>query len=159
MPRPFDFLYGEGQALAYIIEAVEKDLGLEETITAITTGGLSVSAEKITNVYNYLQNVVRPADEYVKYLQQFATPNLVRIPVAVTKLLRNFTYKGAAQGINSATGEIITKKMSISTNTLLTKQQAADIMSQYATGGDKSGGFESAAVTVTSIQQNPAGLV
>jgi len=159
MANPFGFLYGEGQALAYIIEAVGKGLGLEETISAISSGGLSIASSKVEQVYNYLQNVVRPADEYIKYLQQFNYPNITRIPVAATKLLRNFSYQGQVQGISKLTGEIETRYMSLSTNALLTKQQAADIMGERAEGETGSGGLESAAVDITGIRQNPGGLV
>ena len=155
----FDFLYGEGEALPYIIKGVANGLGLEEITTAIETGGLSIAHAKIGQVFNYLNTVIRPADEYIKFLQQFNYPNLARIPLSVTKLLRNFSYQGEMQGIDVSTGEIVTRNISISTNTLLTKQQAGDIMGQYATADTKSGGLGSAAIKVTSIRQNPAGLV
>ena len=155
----FDFLFGEGQALAYIIEGVEKGLGLEEIKSALDLGGIFTRANIVEQVYGYLQNAVLPAKQYVKQLQLNNLPNIARIPLSLTPQIRNFAYTVLVQGISASTGEIIERQITISTNQLLTKQQAIDLADELSQGETKSGGLESGAGEVTSISQNSAGLV
>lgn len=155
----FDFLFGEGQALGYIKKGLAEGLGSEEIISALQAGGVSIRPELATNVIEYLGKTILPDLDYIKRLQYFATPNLARIPLSLTKTLRNFSYQVSVQGFNTSTGELQTKQISVSSNVLLTKQQALDIAGEFATSETPSGGLESAAATVTGITQNPAGLV
>jgi hypothetical protein len=155
----FNFLFNEGEALGFIKKGIAEGLGTEEILGALAKGGLSIRPELATNVIEYLGKTILPDLDYIKRLQYFAQPNLARIPIALTKTLRNFSYQVSVQGFTKATGELETHNISISTNTLLTKQQAIDMATELAVGESKSGGLESGAGVVTSITQNPAGLV
>lgn len=155
----FDFLYGEGQALGYIKKGLDLGKTTSEIIESLNVAGQLIRPDLATKVIEYLGTTILPDVKYIKQLQNFAQPNITRIPIAATKLLRNFSYSLTAQGINKATGEIVSQNISISTNTLLSKQQAMDMAADLAIGETKSGGLESAAVSVNGITQNPAGLV
>jgi len=155
----FDFLFGEGQAIGYIKKGLEQALRPAEIIESLSTAGLTIRPDLANRVIEYLGTTILPDIQYIKQLQQFAQPNLTRIPLALTKTLRNFTYEVSVQGIEKATREISTRTINISTNTILTKQQAVDIATELSTGETKSGGLESGAGKVTAIYQNPAGLV
>lgn len=155
----FDFLYGEGQALAFISKGVALGQSLEEVSTELAKGGLLITAPKVEQVYNYLNNVVLPSQQYVKQLQLNAQPNLIRLPLSLTPTLRNFSYHLQLDGVDIHTGVQVTKYMTISTNTLLSKQQAIDIGGELATDDTESGGLVAANISVIHISQNSAGLV
>jgi len=159
LARPFDFLYGEGQALAFIKQGFEKGLGVGEIKEFLETGGLKIGGEKVEKVFDYLSEVIKPSKEYIKGLPLNSTPNLTRIPLSLTKQLRNFSYQVEVQGFHRVTGKIITIPIWISSDQLLTKQQAIDQADELSTQVGDRYGLESGAGTVVGITQNVGGLV
>jgi hypothetical protein len=155
----FDWIYGEGIIIPFLRSAVEQNIPLAQVLEDFGNEGISARPELVTQVYNYLTGAVRLGAEYVKYLQQFATPNIARLPFTLTKTAYNFTYTLELQYLTPF-GEIQTATRTITTNTLMTKQQAIDLASdRFALGSERSPPIDNAAYTVTNIQQNPGGLI
>jgi hypothetical protein len=155
----FDFLKGEGQAIVYIKSAIQHEIPVETLIETLQMKGLKIRESLTRQVYDYLGTTIRSDTQYIKFLQLNALPNVARIPVALTQTLRNYSYQGVAQGFLRGTNIIVSKPLSISTNVLLTKQEAADLIAEIATGPGADYDLESAVVDITGIFQNPMGLV
>lgn len=158
MAKPVDILPGEGWIIAFVKEAVAKGIGLEELQSTLAAAEKTVRLEAVTSAYNYLNTVVRPDLEYIKFLQQFAQPNLLRVPVNPVGQTRNFAYIIERQGINRLSGEIDTQMVQFEFNTLISKQEALDRSAEIQIPGAESDTLESYAATVTGIFQNPSGL-
>jgi hypothetical protein len=155
----FDFLFGEGRALAFIVKGVEAGMKVAEIAEKLSLGGIITRLGTVEKVAGYLENVILPGKQYIKQLQLNNLPNLLRIPLALTSMKRNFAYEVNVTGFSASTGEIEARTIVVSTNELLTKQQAIDIADELSIGDTKSGGLTGGAGEVTSIMQNPAGLV
>jgi hypothetical protein len=153
----FDFLYGEGQALAFIKQGIKESLGFPVILESLEKGGIFIREELAQKVFTHLTEAKRVDETYVKYLQQFATPDITRLPLAVTEQTRNFNYRIQYQGLN-AFGEFVNDEMVINSNVLLTKQQAEDMAADKIESMAEKYKVTSAAVKVVGITQRAGGL-
>jgi hypothetical protein len=155
----FDFLYGEGEAVSFIKAFIAGGAEPPEILAALDNLGLTIRKELAQNVIDYLGKTILPDTQYIKQLQNYALPNITRIPVNVSRQARNFNYNVTFTGFKTGAQNISTSGVTVSTNVLLTKQQAMDIAASMVEGQFKSGDFETASPVSVTITQNPAGLV
>lgn len=159
MANFLDIIKGEGPAIAFIRSLVETAASANEILEKLSLEGIGIRRATGLGVIRYLRETAQPARKYISSLTLNALPNPLRLPKSLTTTLRNFTYVTQLEGFSSKTGQLEQRTINVSSNALLTKQQALDVAEQYATGSFQSGGLDSASGTVTDIFQNQAGLV
>lgn len=159
MPSFLDLIKGEGVAIGFIRSAFEQGLSASETLTALRESGKGLRTQTFYQIYNYYAEQTAPARSYFSNITLNAYPNINRIPESLTKQLRNFAYYTKVTGIDVNTGEIVTKDITVSTNELLTKQQAADLAVAISEKSGNRYGLEGASAKVTDVTKNQAGLV
>jgi hypothetical protein len=159
MANIIDFIKGEGAAIGFIKSALEAGKKATETLDALREAGLGIRAQTFYAAYNYLAGPVAEGKKYISNVTLNALPSIDRLPKSITTTLRNFTYSTLVRGFDANTGEIVEKNVNISTNTLLTKQQAIDAAVSLVEDNSGRYGLEGASASVTDVVQNSAGLV
>lgn len=158
MANFLDLIKGEGPAVELIKSLVDTVSSGAEILRQVRESGLGISNSTGYQVINYLRDTYLPSTSALKNLANDTLPTINSIPKSVTELLRNFSYKVAVTGSDINTGETRKQYIQISSNQLLTKQQALDAASNIVEQSSKSGGITFDEADVESIQQNNAGL-
>lgn len=159
MANFLDILKGEGPAIQIIRSLVNTPASATSIINTVRQSGYGIRTQTGFNVIAHLREVVAPATDYIKHVNLNAFPTIQRLPLSITKQLRNFAYNVEVTGVNKNTGEIQTKNVTISSNQLLTKQMAVDAAVSIADGSNRSYGVSGGSGQVVSVFQNSAGLV
>lgn len=159
MANFLDLIKGEGLAVTFIRSLVNTTASAGSILRELSNAGIGIRRQTGLQVISYLRNTVAPATDYIKFVNLNSYPTISRLPQSLTKQLRNFAYNTVLTGINTLTGELSTRNITVSSNQLLTKQQALDTAAAMAESENQSGGLEGASGSVVSIFQNSAGLV
>ncbi|MDR5730668.1 MAG: hypothetical protein RB191_24930 [Terriglobia bacterium] len=159
MANFLDIIKGEGLAVQLIRSLIDQDIPGSLILKQVRDAGLGIRTQTGYQVINYLRDVVTPSRAYISYLGLNNLPNVNRLPQSLTKQLRNFAYNVQLRGFNNIDGQLTTKNVTISSNLLLTKQEAIDAAVNMAAGDSKSGGVTGSSGKVVSVFQNSAGLV
>lgn len=155
-----DFIKGEGAAVSFIRSAVEAGKAASETLEALRNAGLGIRTQTFYQVVNYFKGPVETARNYVSYLGLQNLPNIARLPKTLTNIAKNFTYELKVEVISSETGEKTTRTINVSSNTLLSKQEAIDTIAGIIEENPNNRySFEFSGAQVTNIFQNAGGLV
>jgi len=155
-----DLIKGEGQVIGYIKEAIEAGKKATETLESLRASGLGIRSQTFYQVYNYFTGPVAEAKSYISNVNLNSLPSIARLPLSATKQLRNFSYHAQVEVVDSFTGEKSTKHLTVSTNNLLTKQQAIDEIANRVEGNE--GGrypYDFSGAQITDVFANSAGLV
>jgi hypothetical protein len=159
----FDFQPGEGRVIGIARSIVNAGQGVEEFNSAIEESGIKVRSEIASQVFDYFKNDVAAAQEYVGGLSSNARPLIANFPKSVTSQLRNFSYNVKVSGNFTGTSTETTRWVTVSTNSLLTPGEAAQVgisLVENARPDNKSsGGIDVSGASVTEIFQNSAGLI
>lgn len=159
MANILDLIKGEGLAVMFIKGLAETALSSTEILSQLRANGLGIRTQTGYNVINYFRNTVQPAGQYTKYLNLNSYPTIARLPLSATSQLRNFSYWIKLTGFDKNSGELSSSNIRVSSNNLLTKQQALDIAVAQAAGGGSGNSLDGASGQVTDIYQNSSGLV
>lgn len=159
MANFLELIHGEGAAVQIIKSLIETDLPGSKIIEHVRAHGYGIRTQTAYEVIKHLREVVKPAEEYIKHLGLNNLPNIARLPLSVTKQLRNFAYRVELQGFSKATGELDRQSITVSSNQILTKQQAIDAAVSMAENSGASYGVTGASGSVAGVYQNSAGLV
>jgi len=99
---------------------------------------------------------VEKAASVFKHLKLTAHPNVGRIPVALTGTLRDFSYRVSYEAFTDE-GERTKSFVTVSTNDLMSRQEAEDVALGYLEEMPKSYGVESvASVQLEDIRKSPS---
>lgn len=158
MPNILNILKGSGSAIQLLKSLVKPGMTASDLLDQVNAAGYNLLPSTGNLVINYLTRAVIPANANLKDLQGNVLPNLASIPQGLTKSLRNFSYLVKVTGQSQFGGHFEDRYISISTNSLITKEQAIDAANSMAQENTKSGGINGASGEVQSISQNPAGL-
>lgn len=159
MANILDLIKGEGQAINFIRSAASIGKGATETLAALREAGLGIRTQTFYEAFNYFLGPVDTGRKYISNVTLNAYPTIDRLPKSLTRTLRNFTYVTVVRGFDVNTGEVVEKNVTVSTNTLLTKQQAIDAAVGMVEGASERYGIEGAGAQVTDVFQNSGGLV
>lgn len=150
---------GEGLAVQAIKSLVSQNVPGSQILQQVADMGLTIRPNVGTQIINYLVESYLPAGEYIEALDLDSYPQLNKLPFSVTNMLRNFAYTVEINGTDQFDGGQISKNITISSNQLLTKQQAITAAENISAGDTKSGNVVDGEGTIVSITQNNAGLV
>ena len=153
-------MFPEGlEPLEFIKEAFELGKSATEALETISNAGMSVSSDMISQVYSYLSGPLNIGREYAQNLGLESIPVVNKLATSLTDLTRNFSYLIEFKSEPSDTGESESRYITVSTNTLLTKQEALDTAVSLA--GKYPSTFTPTAEVgnVVDILQNSAGLL
>lgn len=159
MANILSLLPGEWTAFSFISSLAKEDISSSEILARVAANGLTIRQNTGLNIINYLRNNTIPATKYLNSLNMNVLPSIARIPQSITTQLRNFAYTVSINGVSQFTGEQLEKFITVSTNSLLSKQQALDTALTMASNATQSGGLIPDSGSVVSIQQNSAGLI
>jgi hypothetical protein len=151
-------LKGSGQALQALRSLLTSGVPAIDALAQVRSLGYTLIPQTAEQFTNYLTQVVTPADKALSVLSPGILPNIASIPLSLTKTLRNFSYLVKVTGRNPVTQQLSDQFISISTNSLLTKEQAIDAAQSMIGSSDRYNGMVSGDGEVTSISQNAAGL-
>lgn len=90
-----------------------------------------------TNLLTAIRAVkgIEQAGNTLKYVRKDRLPNLDKLPSAITKTLRKYSFKVKIRGIFPSTGELVTQYISVAINNPVSISQVEDIaLSAIATG-------------------------
>lgn len=159
MPNILDILKSENPAVQLIQSLVTSTLPASTILQQVRDNGLGIRTQTAYQVINYLRDVTIPSRSYISSVNLNAYPTISRLPLSLTKQLRNFAYEVKLTGFSNLSGQLQDKYITISTNQLLTKQQAIDAATGLAATTTQSGSLNGASGQVTGVTQNIAGLV
>jgi hypothetical protein len=159
MANPLEILGFTEDILAFVVEKLNEGLSGSAILRGLQEIGEGIRRQNFFQGLSYLAKEAVEPRKYISALTLNAYPTITRLPQSLSKQLRNFSYRTVVSGFDVMTGELKTLNISVSSNTLLTKQQALDIAGAMAEQQGGRYGLESAAGTVTDIFQNSGGLV
>lgn len=144
-------------ALPYVSSMVESGLSANAIGRALTEAGLGIRRTDLLELVRGLREVeiTRP---YVSSLRADFLPNPSRLAESVTTLLRSFSYTVQVEGTHLETGELFTKNITVSTDDLLTKEQAVNAALEIADTALDRYGFSAHGGRVTMIKRSPGAL-
>lgn len=117
-----DLISGNGEAVMFIKSLIETSRSANSILSELRVNGLSIATNTGYQIINYLR--AQPTQAYTQQLSDEALPNIQRIPTSLTQTIRNYAYTYRFEGTSRLTGEKMTRYITISSNDLLTKQQA-----------------------------------
>lgn len=158
MPYSLSDLKGFGSGIEYLKNLLEEGIPYSNALEQVNELGLSLIPEVSEIVKTHVLEHVIPFNLSLEELSHNVLPSVRDIPTSLTKLLRNFSYRVKLTGQSQFGGQLEDRYISISTNSLLTKEQALSSALSIAEDNTKSGGINGAEGTVESISQNAAGL-
>jgi hypothetical protein len=154
-----DLIKGEGLAVQFIKSLVSTPASAASILTQLRSAGLGIRTQTGYQVINYLRSNVLPSQTYLQNLANNVLPNVGKLSQSVTTQLRNYSYKVTIKGISALSGEPVQQFVTISTNSLLTKQEAMSAVENMVSNAEYYDGIDSPEIEVTDIGVNSAGLV
>lgn len=158
MSTVLGLLHGFKEGATLLQEFLKQGIEYSEALSRINELGVSLIPEVSDKVFEYTVKSVIPQTKEILELPGHYLPNIASIPSSLTKLLRNFSYQVKLRGESQYGGQLEDRYISISSNKLLTKNEALEAAFGLAQENTKSGGINGATGEITSISQNAAGL-
>lgn len=154
-----DLIKGEGAVVSFVRSAVETGKAALETLETLRNAGLKIRTQTFYQVYNYFTGPVTTARNYISNIGLNNLPNIARLPESITKLPKNFYYELKIEVVSGETGEKQNVNLNISSNTLLSKQQAIDeIADRIDTNSGGRYPYTFSGAQVVNIFKNSAGI-
>ncbi len=148
------------QALPLIQGGVQR--GLSSTAisdTLKTTFGKSIRRATLLNIIRRYK-AVKTQGAQLKFLPRLSRPNPLRLPPALTKIRRKYSFVVRLLGNIEGTLERIEQMVTISTDKILTRAQMEDIaMSIVADNGDRYPIIDVEATLMSGVQAGPEGFL
>lgn len=154
-----DLIDANGEVVMFIKSLINTPASAASILNSLRAGGLGIRTQTGYQLINYLRETLVPASSYIQTLGADKLPNVNKLATSVTNQLRNFAYVVKFTGKNTITGETTDNYITVSTNALLSKQQAIDTATAYAEGSGQSGNFEVDTAEVATVTVNRAGIV
>lgn len=159
MPNILDLIKGEGTLFPTLLSAINVFTSSTEVLAALKSVTGITNPNVLPAIADYVSQYTIPAIQYAKNLNLNSLPNISRLPYSLTTQLRNFAYNITLTGFDPNTGSLTDKYITVSSSSLLTKQQALDLaVARADIEGDRYA-LEGSSGTVTNIFQNSAGLI
>jgi len=148
------------QALPLIRGGVTKGLSSRAISTAIkATFGKSVRRSTLLSIIKQYKNIDTIGAQ-LKFLPRLSRPNPLRLPTALTKLRRKYSFVVRIRGHIEGTLERIEQMITISTDTILSRGEMEDIAeSVIADDGDRYPIVDTTATLLSGIQAGGKGFL
>lgn len=159
MPNILGILKGSGPAIQFIKSLMLSGVPADDVLAKVRASGYDIIPSTANLVINYLSRSVIPANLTLQNLPVDVLPTISSIPLSLTKTLRNFSYLVKVTGESAFGGPDIEQYVTVSTNSLLTQEQAIDVATGIVEGGSRYPSVNNASGEVQSISQNAGGLL
>lgn len=159
MANFLDLISSEAPIVSFIRGLINTPASARAILSQARSAGHSIGNATGLQVINYLRSEVQSPLSYVQNLANDKLPNLNNIGKSLTKQLRNFAYVVELNGVDALTGEGTTRHVTVSTNKLLTKQEAIDFAVNIVEDQPQGYNIVEFDSDVVNINQNAAGLI
>ena len=148
------------QALPLIQGGVSKGLSSKSiSDTLKTTFGKSIRRATLLNIIRRYKNIATRGAQ-LKFLPRLSRPNPLRLPPALTKLRRKYSFVVRLIGNIEGTFERIERMVTISSDTILTRAQMEDIaLSIAADNGERYPIVDISATLMSGVQAGEQGTL
>jgi hypothetical protein len=123
----FDLLPTEQKIIGIVRESVALDVAIEDILTKVAESVTTVPTEKIQRIVDYFTTTVPQANQYLLSLPRTALPDPNQLAPNLTTQRRNFSYVVQVNGYIPGTSIPTKQFVTVSTNSLLSRQQAAQL--------------------------------
>lgn len=143
MALPFLATLVKSARFAYPIiqKGVRAGLASRAIAGTLQKAGLGIRRSTLLKIMRKERSLVQHGLN-MRFLPLKRFPNPLKLPTALTKLRRAYSYTVKVFGTNMGTGEPRTQQVTVSSSKLLTRQQAEDIAMDYGRGQYDSGQME-----------------
>lgn len=136
-----------------IIQAgVRQGLASRAVATALQEAGLGIRRAVLLDIMRRERTIVRHGLN-MRFLPFNRAPNPLRLPTALTKLRRTYSYIVEAFGTDLGTGQLRKQTITIASSKLLTRGDAEALAEQYAQGQFDSGQLEVDRVQLINVMK------
>lgn len=104
-----------------IRRAVAEGVSSRALASALQEAGLGIRRQTLLDVMRYVRGEERAASS-LRFLPPGRLPNPARLPVAATRLRRQYSFTVLVRGTHISSGEPITRYVTISTSQLLPRE-------------------------------------
>lgn len=126
MPSFLELLGGSaGKIYPIVKRGVREGLSIERIGSAVRGGGYSIANDKLRSLVSR-ERGIREYFNNLRNINLDKKPDITRIPEALDRIQRRYSYQLEVRGVNLRTGAIETRNITISTNDLLTRREAID---------------------------------
>jgi hypothetical protein len=137
------------RALPFIEHAVSQGISATTLQTSLSASGIGVRRQDLLDAFRSVKGAESSAQALASLRSDFR-PNPERLAYAVTKQLREYSFRVKVTGFNLSTGKDETRHFSISTNELLSRNEIEDVALGYSTDEENYLPFEPSGVTLLS---------
>lgn len=136
------------RAYPIIQRAVREGVSANQTQFLLQRNGLGIRRQVLLDLRRAAQGIeaARPA---LRNLGRSRLPNPARLPEAVTKIRRAFSFQLEVSGQSLTTGERMTRFVTVATDTLLTRAALEDLAGRTVAGDTDAYEFDLDSVQLT----------
>lgn len=161
MPAPLLSLLGAAARLAYpyLRGAVRAGISSRRVIRTLQTLGLGVRRQTVLNIMRADRSIME-FGRRLRFLRMDASPSVRRIPFALTKLSRRFSFLLDVSGFDVETQEAVIKRITISSSKTLPRGVLQNTAIEIVEGGKSRYGITTTgALLVEATQAGDEGLI
>ena len=143
MPLPFLLTLTKLARFAYPIiqKGVRAGLASRPLAKALTQAGLGIRRSTLLDIMRRERKIVQHGLN-MRFLPLKRMPNPLKLPTALTKLRRAYSYTIELRGRLIDTQELITRQVTVASSKLLTREAAENIASGYLMDTPEAYGME-----------------
>lgn len=146
-------------AMPFIERGVREGLSSRAIESAIRAGGLSVPRRQVLlDVMRGLKGI-EDSGKSLKFLRQGARPDPSRMPEALTRIRRQFSYTVEVRGTHVSTGSPFVQHVTVTSDSLLTRAEMEEAAAEAVDSSKDRYGMEiESAVPIKAIKAGTAGV-
>lgn len=154
MPLPYLMTLSSRARIAYPIiqRGVRSGISSRSIATELTAGGIGIRRSDLLGIMRREREIIQHGLN-MRFLPLNRRPNPDRLPEALTRLRRRYSYVVEAFGTDLGTGQLRKQTITIASSTLLTRLAAEQLAEQYAQGQFDSGQLEVDRVQLVNVLQ------
>lgn len=134
-------------ALPFIQSGVERGLSANGIISALRGAGMGARRSSVLGVVRALQGI-KEQTGYLKYVRRDLSPDVSKLPNALTPIRKQYAYTVRLQGVDLA-GNTAESFVTVSTdNPALTRGEIEAEAQSYGLSSDRSGGYGNVTATL-----------
>ena len=146
---------GVREALPFIDHLARQALPANEIIRQVRAAGLTVRRAAALEAIRTIKGVIA-GGRYIQAVRNDFLPNPDRVPTAATLIRRNYSYKVRVRGFDPQTGDPVERHISITTDTLMSKNDVYNIAADTLASDHENYGVTNYQLTVVELKKSPA---
>lgn len=139
---------------AFVEPFIEDGVSSNEMIRQAQAAGLSIRRTNALDLIRQIKDITSTKD-YVSSLNYNDLPNPNRLAKSVFSLSKQYSYTVQVNGYNNITSELDSQHISVTSDKLISKQDAIDTAMNYIDSQPDVYGLSPTGATVTNIRQSP----